>query len=210
MAITYPLSLPTVSGIRSIVLRTMNSVGVSRSPFTYKEQVFNYGGQMWEADITLPPMSRDDAEEWVSFIIKLKGQMGTFLLGDPSGATPRGSASSTPGTPVVNGANQLGAELSIGGLPVSATGYLKAGDYVQIGTGSGSRLHKVLSDVNTDGSGNATLDVYPSLRNSPPDAQAVSVSDCKGVFRLSANVSSWSINEVVIYGVSFGAREAIA
>lgn len=210
MAITYPLSLPTVSGIRSIVFRTMNAVGLSQSPFTYKEQVFNYGGQMLEADITLPPMSRDDAEEWVSFIIKLNGQMGTFLLGDPSGATPRGSASSTPGTPVINGANQLGAELFIGGLPVSATGYLKAGDYVQIGTGSGSRLHKVLSDVNTDGSGNATLDIYPSLRVSPPDAQAVAVSNCKGVFRLSANVSSWSINEVVTYGVSFGAREAIA
>ena len=210
MAITYPLTLPTVSGIRSITLRTINSIGVSRSPFTYKEQVFDYGGQSWEADISLPPMDRAEAEEWVSFIVKLKGQSGTFLLGDPSGATPRGSASSAPGTPVVNGASQLGGELSIGGLPTSATGYLLAGDYIQLGNGSGSRLHKVLSDVDTDGSGNATLDIYPDIRVSPADASSVVVSNAKGVFRLSANEISWSINEITIFGVTFGAREAIA
>ncbi len=210
MSITYPLSLPTVSGIRTITLKTMNSIGVSRSPFTYKEQVFDYGGQMWEADITLPPMNRAEAEEWISFIIKLKGQSGTFLLGDPSAATPRGSASSTPGTPVVSGASQTGAELSIGGLPTSTTGYLLAGDYIQIGSGSSARLHKVLSNADTDGSGNATLDIYPSIRVSPGDASPVVVSNAKGVFRLSTNEASWSISEVVIFGVTFGAREAIA
>ena len=39
MAITYPLTLPTVAGIASINLRAVNAVSVSSSPFTYKQQV---------------------------------------------------------------------------------------------------------------------------------------------------------------------------
>lgn len=209
MAITYPLSLPTVSGIKSILLRTKNSVGISQSPFTFKQQVVSYGGQAWEADISLPPMTRNDAEEWVSFLLKLKGFEGTFLLGDPSGATPRGSAASAPGTPVVNGAGQTGGSLSIDGLPTSAVGYLKAGDYVQLGTGSGATLHKVLNDVDTSAIGEATLDIYPSMRNSPTDGSVVVVINAKGVFRLSSNETQWSINEITHFGITFGAQEAV-
>lgn len=209
MAIVYPLSLPTVSGIRSIVLRTKNSVGLSQSPFTFKQQVISYGGQSWEADISLPPMSRDDAEEWVSFLLQLKGLEGTFLLGDPSGATPRGSAASVAGTPVVNGASQTGGSLAIDGLPASATGYLKAGDYIQLGSGLGATLHKVLKDVDSNASGEATLDVYPSVRSAPEDGATVTVSSAKGVFRLSSNQTQWSINEVTFFGLTFGAQEAI-
>jgi len=209
MAIVYPLSLPTVSGIRSIVLRTKNSVGISQSPFTFKQQVVSYGGQAWEADISLPPMTRDDAEEWVSFLLQLKGFQGTFLLGDPSGATPRGSAATTPGTPVVDGASQTGGSLSIDGLPASATGYLKAGDYIQLGIGSGATLHKVLSDVDTTAGGEAAIDIYPSMRTAPADGSAVVVSNAKGVFRLSSNETQWSINEITHFGITFGAQEAV-
>ena len=209
MAITYPLSLPTVSGIRSIVLRTKNSVGISQSPFTFKQQVVSYGGQYWEADIELPVMSRDEAEEWVSFLVQLKGFEGTFLLGDPSGATPRGSASSAPGTPVVNGGSQTGGSLSIDGLPASATGYLKAGDYIQLGSGLGATLHKVLQDVDSNASGEATLDLYPSVRSAPDDGVTVIVSNTKGVFRLSSNETQWSINEIIHFGITFSAMEAV-
>ena len=124
MSIVYPLSLPTVTGIRSINLRARNAVGLSRSPFTFKEQVFSHGGQMLEAEINLPPMTRAEGEQWVSFLIKLKGMQGTFLLGDPAAATPRGSAASTPGTPVVSGAGQIGDGLAISGLPADVDGYI--------------------------------------------------------------------------------------
>lgn len=209
MAYSYPLTLPTVSGIRSINLRVRNVVGISQSPFTLKQQVISHSGQQWEADISLPPMTRDEGEDWVSFLVKLKGQQGTFLLGDPSGATPRGSAATTAGTPVVNGAGQTGSSLTIDGLPVSVSGYLKAGDYIQLGTASSSTLHKVLNDVTTSASGEASFDIYPSIRTAPADGSSVTVSNAKGVFRLSSNETSWSISEVELFGISFSAVEAI-
>lgn len=209
MAITYPLSLPTVAGIAQIRISARNAVAVSSSPFTYKQQVMQHQGARWEAEITLPPTQRADAEEWIAFLFALQGQYGTFLLGDPLGATPRGSAATTPGTPLVNGASQTGSTLAIDGLPISATNYLRAGDYIQLGSSSSSRLHKVLENASSNGSGEATLSIWPPLRESPSDNATVTVSNTKGVFRLATPDASFSINEASFYGVTFTAFEAL-
>ncbi len=209
MAISYPLTLPTASGIATVTFRATNVTGISMSPFTFKQQVVSHAGQRWEAEVSMPPMSRADAEEWISFLVSLRGQLGTFTLGDPSGATARGRASSAPGTPLVNGASQTGGSLAIDGCTASATGYLKAGDYIQLGSGSSATLHKVLQDVNTPSGGDVTVDIWPHIRTAPADNSTVVVSNAKGLFRLSQNQTSWSISEATIFGVTFAAVEAV-
>ena len=205
MAITYPLSLPTTAGIAKVRLTANDIVGISQSPFTASQQVYKYPGQFWEADVTLPAMKRADAEYWVTFLMKLNGPFGTFLLGDPLGATARGVAT---GTPLVNGGSQVGNELVTDGWTVSQTGILKAGDYIQLGSGATAQLYKVLDDANSDGSGNATFTIWPSLRSSPSDNAAITVSAPKGNFRLTTP-AAWDIDEASIYGMTFGAREAL-
>jgi len=209
MAISYPLSLPTSIGIASITLGAENAVAISQSPFTYSQQIVQHPGQRWTASVSLPPLRRDLMEPWVAFLLSLKGQYGTFLLGDPNCATPRGSASVTPGTPVVKGASQTGDELDIDGLPTSVTGYLLAGDYIQLGTAGTSTLHKILTDVNSNGSGEATLDLWPSIRTAPLDNATVVVSAAKGKFRLANNIQQWEINNMSNYGITFDCVEAI-
>ena len=207
MSESYPIALPT-GGIAKVRLVARNVVAMSQSPFTLSQQTYRHQGQGWEADITLPAMGRDDAEVWLGFLLRLRGSYGTFLLGDPSSATPRGSASTTAGTPVVNGAGQTGDYLNIDGLPADTNGYLKAGDYIQLGAGSTATLHKVLEDVNTNSSGQGVLNLFPAPRRSPNDGETVVVEDCVGLFRLSTNATSWDINEASIYGITFGAMEA--
>jgi hypothetical protein len=209
MAYSFPLTIPTITGVRSITLRATNVVSMSQSPFTLKQQVVSHAGQQWEAEITLPPMTRAEGEEWVSFLVKLKGMAGTFLLGDPSAATPRGSASTNAGTPLVKGSGQTGDTLTVDGCPASVTGYLKAGDYIQLGNNSSATLHKVLNNSNTNGDGETTLDIFPSIRTAPADNAAVTVTNAKGRFRLSSNQTNWSINEVTHFGISFAAVEVV-
>lgn len=217
MAITYPLSLPTSIGIAEVELRANSVVGVSQSPFTFATQIQRHEGQRWEASISIPPVQKDLAEPWLAFLLKLQthntgsaNEIGTFLLGDPNMATPQGSASSTPGTPLVNGALSTGEfEIAVDGLPASATGYLKAGDYIQLGSAGTSTLHKVLDDVDSNASGEATLTVWPSVRRAVANDEAVVVSDAKGKFRLASNLSSWSINNSSVYGIAFDAVEVI-
>lgn len=209
MAITYPLAFPTHTGVATVNLVARNTIGTSISPFTYAQQVHKHQGQRFEADIVLPPMKREDAEQWIAFFMKLYGQYGTFLLGDPNAATPRGTASSDAGTPLVNGASQTGGTLSIDGAPASQTGYLKAGDYIQLGTASTARLYKVLDDADSNASGEVDLTIWPDLRSSPSDNDAVVVSNAQGVFRLTTPTADWQVSTSGFYSLAFGAAEAL-
>lgn len=203
---TYPISFLSHTGVRSVELRATNAVIYEMSPFTFAGQAQASSGQMWQADVTLPPMKREDAEKWIAWLVSLRGQFGTFNMGDPSAATPRGVAT---GTPRVNGASQTGEDLNIDGCTANVTGWLKAGDYIQLGAAGTATLHKVLADVNTNASGETTLSLWPHIRSAPADNATVVVSDTVGRWRLASNESSWSVNEASIYGITFSAREAI-
>ena len=209
MAIVYPLNTPTNIGIANITLAAENAVAISQSPFTYAQQIVSHPGQRWSASVSLPPMKRDDAEYWVAFLLSLKGQAGTFLLGDPNCVIPQGSASVTPGIPVVSGAGQVGNTLVIDGLALNAVGYFLPGDYIQLGSGSSTTLHKVLTQTNTTGGGVATLDIWPNIRTAPADNATVIISNTKGRFRLKENVSQWQINDISTYGITFDCVEAL-
>jgi len=180
---------------------------MSQSIFTGAQQVYKNIGEYWEAEITLPPMTNDGAREWIASLVSLRGTFGQMYLGDWDGRVARGTASSSAGTPLVKGASQTGNSLIIDGATASKTGYLKAGDYIQIGAGISQRLHMVTADANTDGSGNSTLSIEPALRTSPADNLAIVVANCKGVFRLSSNETSWNANAISTYGVTFAVRE---
>jgi len=194
MAITYPLNTPTSIGIATIELSATNAVAISRSPFTFSQQVHTYAGQMWSASVTIPPVRKDLAEPWVSLLLALRGQTGTFLLGDPNNTTPRGTATSA----TITGASGSSS------LTVTMLGTLLAGDYIQLGTGADATLHKVLVDQ----SGNGTLEVWPALRKARSSVSAT-LTNTKGLFRLANNTQSWSINESSAYGIQFDAMEAL-
>jgi len=206
MAISYPVTFPASIGVSSINIRAKTVVGVSSSPFTGQQQVYKHQGQWWEAEVSLPPMKRDEAEQVVSFLIKMNGQYGTFLMGDFLSTAPRGIGT---GTPLVNGASQAGDELVTDGWTVSTTGILKAGDWIQLGSASTSTLHKVLDDVTSDGSGNATLNIFPNLRSSPDNNAAITIISPKGRWRLASNETDYAIDNASIYGMTFACIEAL-
>lgn len=194
MAISYPLDTPTTIGIESIELRAFNAVSTSQSPFTSKQQVIAHTGQKWEASVTIPSVRRDKAAEWKAMLVALKGQTGTFLLGDPDYVSPRGTVTSCAVT------GSAGDDT----VAVTMTGSLLAGDYIQLGSGSSAKLHQVLIDQ----TGNGQLEIWPALRSDYTSETAITDSP-KGVFRLNQNVSAWSINNASFYGISFEAVEVI-
>jgi hypothetical protein len=194
MAIIYPLNTPTSIGIEGIELRAVNVVSTSQSPFTFKQQVVSFPGQRWEASVSIPLVHRDLAAPWKAFLTSLKGQAGTFLLSDPDYATAQGDVSSCT----------LSGVTGSGTATVVMTGTLKAGDYIQLGSGSSSKLHQVLADQTGDGS----LEIWPNLREDYTDA-TVTYNNAKGVFRLATNITSWSINNSSTYGISFDAIEVL-
>lgn len=195
MSISYPLTLPTTIGMSQITIYANNVDAFTMSPFTFAQgQVLRYPGEMWTASVTIPPVKRDLAEAWVAFLLSLHGRVGTFLMGDPNGKTPRGTATSL----TVTGSSGSSS------VTVVMTGTLLAGDYIQIGTASDATLHKVL--VNRSGGG--TLEIWPALRKVRTSA-AATTSNTVGLFRLSSSVASWQIDQISSYGITFDCMEAI-
>jgi len=194
VAITFPISTPTDIGIAQIELGATNAVAVSKSPFTFATQVHAYSGEMWSANVTIPTVRRDLAEPWVAFLMSLRGQFGTFLLGDPNCTSPQGTATSA----TITGSQ---GDRSV---TVAMTGTLKAGDYFQLGSGATAKLHKVLVDKSSNG----TLEIWPALRDDYTTATAT-LTNAKGVFRLAANQTNWGIGSNSAYSIQFDAMEDI-
>lgn len=210
MTISYPLNLPTSVTAREVVIRRCATVALSASPFTGEQQVYVHQGEWFEIDFALPPMPRATAAAWIGFLLALNGREGTFLAGIPSEGTARGTAT---GTPLVNGAGQSGKTLNTRGWTAGITGILTAGDWLQLGSGSGTHLHAVVQDANSQSgspdAGLATLDIWPRLRSAPSDGDAITISNAKGLWRLAGNSAEWSIGEAAMYGLNFSAVEAI-
>lgn len=119
------------------------------------------------------------------------------------------------GANIWRGACLLGAHaaglktLATQGWPANVAGVLLAGDYIMLVYGTTLRLHKLLRDVNTDGAGNATLEIFPRLRAASADSQPIFYHDCRGTFRLTDNRREWDLDEALKYGISFSAAEAL-
>ena len=206
MTITYPLTLPPLPTVARIFWAPINTVAVLESPHSRKQQVQQFGGQLWSAEITLEEMERDDAAPWTAFLMAMNGRAGTVLFGDPYATAPLGVAT---GTPLVDGASQAGGTLATRGWSPSVNGILKAGDSIQLGSGEATRLHQVLEDAMSDSGGLAALTLWPDLRESPADGAAIVTQSPKGTFRMTTNDKGWSKDIRGLYGLTLSLREAI-
>lgn len=189
MSITYPLTWPAEIPSR-VRWKAVAAVAVPRSPFTFKEQTQTWPGQAWAAEIDFPKLTRAQGNDLSGFLLSLNGRKGTFTFGCPVNTSPLGTAL---GTPKVDGASQTGAELKTKGWAINQTGVLLRGDLIQLGSGSTASLHKVTKDANANASGEATLDIWPSLRSSPADESTIVLNNAVGLFRLASNEMEWAI-----------------
>ena len=202
---SYPLTLPTATGVITQNFSLTRAVAVTTSPFTFQTQVHQHQGEFWRTVISLPPMLRANANIWLSFLLQLRGRRGTFKIGDQDAKTITGVAT---GTIRVNGASQTGNQVALDGFANSTNNVFKAGDYIQIG----SYLYMVIEDVNSNGSGEANVKIEPALRSSLEtinDDTTVVYSNTTTIMRLDSNELGWQTDKVSKYGISFSASEAL-
>lgn len=203
MAITYPIILPQKPAPRSFTVQETSFVALTSSPWSGSQQAQLNQGQIWAFSIELPPMSEDQARNWSGIMGQLNGRFGTFLFGDPKWKAPRGDWA---GAPVVDTAGQTGQTLQMRGFTAGAVG--RAGDYFQIGSGASAKLHKVTQDFTADGTGAASIEIWPRIRTSPVDGDSLITVSPQGVFRLASSTiaRSW---EPFRHGYSFDMVEAL-
>ena len=202
MAISYPVSVPD-HRFASMSMRLRRANAMTESTFTLQQQVYQYTGAVWEAEIRLPPMSYSDAKRWEAFILSLRGMRGTFLMGNPLHTNLSGTATGIQ----LDGAGTI-RDTSIA-ITGSANGTIKAGDYFQIGSGDDSHLHVVVQDETLDVSGAGSIDIEPPLRTTYADNTTLDFTLPKGVWRLASNDIGWDVDTASMYGFTIPCIEAL-
>lgn len=203
---TYPLNHPSLPAFTNSSWRLVRSNAISESPFTGQQQVYQYDYALWQAEMSLPPMQRSQAAAWNAFFMKLHGRIGTFLLADPDAKEPRGSITGSP---------TLNANASIGDFTVdiatsqnSESNIFRAGDYIQLGSGGTSKLYMVVDDATSNASGVVTVQIEPSIKLAATSGAAVTVSNPRGLFRMTTDELGWDADYVSRYGITFACTEA--
>jgi hypothetical protein len=197
------ISMPSSPAWRQLDFSAFDSVGIVQSPFTLQTQTqYWVGADHWTVNASLPPMSYTNARAWVAFLLECRGRLNVFSIGDPLGKKPSGSPT---GTPVVSTNYNLVTSTSLltRGWRASTNRLLLPGDYIQIGY----RLHAVVDPVNSDSSGNATINLWPSLRDTTTDGQAITLTNTTGLFRLASNQRDFTFRETKTVGLSFKCEE---
>ena len=162
----------------------VNIASVSRSSFDATEQIQEFPGEYWIGRFQYPELNRERGEAVSAFLSKLRGPSGTFLLPETTNATPRGTAATVSSSPTLDGSAQVGATINVKGAAVSETGWLLAGDHIQIGPSDRAHFHRVLDDVDTDAGGLASINIWPNIRQPNIDGDAIVTSNAKGLFFL--------------------------
>ena len=203
MTVSYPLTMPSTPAFVTQQWSTIRGTGMSESPFTGGQQTVEFAYAKWKAVLTLPPMRRPTASAWTAFFAKLRGRRGPFLLGDQDAKVPQINKI-TAGT--INGDVTLSSNADIGDtvLNISGTTAFKAGDYIQLGSASSSRLYIVVEDQ----AGGSTIQVEPKLKASATSGSTVTYNSPQGLFRMDSNELMWDTNAVSVYGISFSCTEA--
>jgi hypothetical protein len=174
------------------------------SVFTGGTQVFQWpGADMWSGTCTLPALTHAQANKWVAALLQCQGKTNAIQLGHPLGKIPAGVVQ---GSPVVDGSIAVvagGQVLHTTGWSVTKSGLLLPGDYIQVG----NRYHMVLDNVNSDASGKAPINIWPSLREVPVGSSPIITSNAVGLFRLKSNTVTWSTDVTKLTKLSFQIQE---
>jgi len=204
---TYPINMPTTPSFTTSSWALNRSIAKSESQFTGAQQVYEYDYALWSAVLSLPPMKREQAREWLSFFMSLHGMKGTFLLGDPDAKTVQGAAT---GTITLNSAVAVGDyTVALATTLNSTTNVFRQGDYIQLGTAGTAKLHMVTANADSNGSGVVTVTIEPSIKAVLGTGQQITYNSPKGLFRMDTNDLGWDANVASTYGLSFSCTEAL-
>ena len=163
-----------------------------------------YGSQFFTLDITLPPLSKDDAMDVFAFLKKQQNSFDKFDYTYP--ITNRG-ANRTQTDIVVNGSHSEGDNtIALSGFDASTSDVLKAGDIIKFA--NHDKVYMLESGLDSDGSGNGTATISPSIIATLANSEAVTVDQPNFKVYLDSDIL-YTTNTSGLFSISFSLRECI-
>ena len=146
--------------------KLVRTIGTVASPYTGKIRTQEYDGVFWEAVVSLPPMRRDVAKNWQSFLLECNGMVNQFKFADPDALVNQGTynADDLKAKNRINQTANIELDFKVDNTieaPSNTTPFANAlvGDFISV---TGSRFpenngtHKIIAKANS-----YTLTVQP-------------------------------------------------
>lgn len=190
------ITFPSTLGAAKVTWSQQRRDAVYSSSFG--SQAVEVAAPLWAVSLTGLPITdvSDEAGEWKSLVMRLRGKTNQLALWDLGRPIPRGTMR---GTMTLNGAHAKGAT----SLNIAATGQtgltLKNGDMLGLGAGSNQQLLMVVSGA-VAGAAGIAVTVEPALRNDFATSSAVTWDKPCALFRLAQPKSGWSFDGGVLLG----------
>ena len=129
------IDMPTSPNFIRSNFSLFRTIGMTVSPYTGKTKTQEFDGVFWNAEVSLPPMRRDQAVNWQSFLLNLKGQINHFKFTDPDALTNTGTYSTAFLTSELR-TNNTSVQLSFSGSTITAGASTfsstKVGDFIVV------------------------------------------------------------------------------
>lgn len=159
--------LPSTPGPATSNLSILHAGGIVDSALGGASQIVNRPGARCRLQVELPPMQGADARKWFAGLTAALFEGGRFTIRQV------GFTVGAAGSPLVNGANQVGQELNIDTGGAAYT--FKAGQLISITTGGKNYLYPIAADRTLNGSGAGPIPLSLPLRASPADNDPIQV-----------------------------------
>lgn len=156
-------------------------------PFSSYQQGYARSGAQLGMILNYRQLSNADVQELIGLFLGLQGVENRIELED-WGYEAQGTYT---GTPLIKGADQTGTTLETDGWTAGIT--LKRGNRFHFQNGNGHKELKIITaDTVVDGSGNASIPIFPDIHTSPADNQALEIAAPVGTFKLVSNPFEWT------------------
>lgn len=193
------IALPTLPLNAEVKQRLVRFGGDLTPPLGGPVSRLSRMGSRYAIDVSLPALD-DQAEDWLSARLDADTVGATLVL-----TWPTQPSDAVLGAPVMNGAGQLGATLSIGGLAPYA--YVPAFRFFSFSDGTRNYLHSTRRSATADGSGVAAVPIAPMLRVSPPNGAVAEFGAPKLEGLIDGQTIDWDLKVLRWIGTSFTLAE---
>ena len=171
-----------------------------------RRSVRQIGSQYFTFSVSMPPLDEDDAMDVFAFLQKQKGSFETFTIQLPT--QNRGADKTNTSVKVVGAHNTTDSTISLDGFTASTSGVLKAGDLIKFN--GHSKVYMIQADVNSDGSGAATISIEPNLVEALADNEVVTMNQPSFTVYLPSEEILYATDPTSFYSISFDVREVIS
>jgi hypothetical protein len=194
------ITLPATPGPRNITARLVSRRRDLEPTFNGPTSRVRRIGSRWSIDFDLPPMTYSDAMVWVAALTSAEAD--TVILAVPQPGFSVGS----PGSPLVNGASQLGSTIDLDGFSTSYAA--KVGQWFNVTVSSRLYLYQVATAKTASADVMNDLVINPMIRASPANNSAADFATPKIEGFLSGDQTAWTVDTARHVGLSFTITEA--